>query len=1291
MTVGIFIALILFRVTDKAIDRIIEGGLSYVGEKTIDVLGQPVWEWLEKSLSFLNQHNKAQQRWQQFQKAFKSAQSSFIRTTSPSKIETNLAKILNLEADIQTLAPLRSKLEELAGQIEKFATFEQENIPLITELCIYIAQYQGIILTPRHEVETTVTRFLHAFQNELFKEPLYRDWLQEQSRWEKNRSPITDNENFYLSQIIERYQDVEFIGIPDFRKSQPIRLRSVFVPLRIESIQENILATSQNTLPEPNSILYILKSQTTIRQALKKHLQIVILGNPGTGKTTLLRYITLAFAQNRTNLLGLKEARLPILINLHNFVSKKNTRESDYSLLDYLNSHAKESLSLELPSNFFRNALELQRCCVCFDGLDELGNVGERHELVKIITSFMNRFKGNRFLLTSRIVGYDEASISNQYAKHFSILPLNKKEIAQFVGLWYKENEKDTARSKTQAAQLISDIFVTPRIHLLAKNPLLLTIIALIHEVKATLPYERVKLYADCITALTTTRDQARQLDIADVHAPHFKQRERLLEQLAYWMQAKQEEGGRIIEIKQGTLEQKVINFLSSNRRLKLDQESSIQEAKAFISFTKARTGLLIEHGQGRYKFVHSTFQEFLAARDIFKRCVNGGTAAFWEVVKNHLHDPIWREVLLLLFGHLNDYDQISTILIQKILKAGQRDKFEPVLYRHLLFCGQVLGDRIELEHDLETEIIERLLKLINNDSLVSYQAINALAALRENTQAIEGLIALVKNPLIDGLIKADIGNVLLLEGNLDGAAILLNLSIDSQVSLSTRINIIENLIEWKAHNNEEWKKHLIAALFLLRKKEGKSTKDLARMARLYAILGLKNKAITLMNNVFANSATLDFLPDRYGVNNRDYIQEVLQEIKETDLLISLIEEGGDWRFWYTGFNKIKSALEEINHEARIANALIILATDSKKDLENRRGALEALAETKHFDQTIFAKLEKILNDDQEEPTVRVLAINNLLKWEGLAKSFSLLHSLAISDKLDKESRASVAYALGTIGQNNVSQNLLLQLLREPDADDDDEPTTVILDYLISLSSLDEKLVQMLLQIATDKSVDGWSRYLICAAISKSTFKTHALAALQDIRSDPNLSPFVRSAASEILIKTYEIVAAENTLLALVTDDQVEHWEKISMATQLLETEHRAYGEQALLSLVENGEDQAIFPLIEVGLTEKLIPILWKLAEDSKQSDWKRKQFIHHLITLEEMQQFGERQLNLLTDPTLLTISKYDIVQSMTEIKTFDETLLQVLLEIASDLRQPIGFRSIAKMSLAKLLPKTLF
>ena len=52
------------------------------------------------------------------------------------------------------------------------------------------------------------------------------------------------------------------------------------------------------------------------------------------------------------------------------------------------------------------------------------------------------------------------------------------------------------------------------------------------------------------------------------------------------------------------------------------------------------------------------------------------GVQAVWHeiAVKHSLHDPHWREVILLLLGSLNRYEDAPTLLVERILQAGEAD-----------------------------------------------------------------------------------------------------------------------------------------------------------------------------------------------------------------------------------------------------------------------------------------------------------------------------------------------------------------------------------------------------------------------------------------------------------------------------------------------------------------------------------------------------------------------------------------------------------------------------------------
>ena len=278
----------------------------------------------------------------------------------------------------------------------------------------------------------------------------------------------------------------------------------------------------------------------SVNQALGESNKIVILGDRVSGKTTLLKYIVLAFAEGKMDKLGLNETRLPIFIRLYDYVAKREACGRDgFSFTDYLNKHCTDNLQLHLPPDFFEGALERGECCVCLDGLDELGAAGLRREITQAVSAMANRYPRNRFLVTSRIVGYDEAPLDRRDFDHHTIQPLGDEDIKLFVEKWYKAREHDAVARRERAEHLIKTIMGEERIKSLASNPLMLTIIALVHRIEAELPHERVKLYDKCVTTLVETWDKVRGIKTT--------LRRRLLEKLAYWMHSQPvKKGGHV-------------------------------------------------------------------------------------------------------------------------------------------------------------------------------------------------------------------------------------------------------------------------------------------------------------------------------------------------------------------------------------------------------------------------------------------------------------------------------------------------------------------------------------------------------------------------------------------------------------------------------------------------------------------------------------------------------------------------------------------------------------------------
>ena len=144
---------------------------------------------------------------------------------------------------------------------------------------------------------------------------------------------------------------------------------------------------------------------------------------------------------------------------------------------------------------------------ILFDGLDEVATVDERRVLIEEIESFAQCYPGNRFLVTSRPVGYDLASLSDQIFSQAQIQPFDDKQIYLFLEHWYTHVLRLSPLSpddQEELKELFTNLKENPRLHNLAENPLLLTVITALHRYER-LPDKRILVYDRCADLLLET------------------------------------------------------------------------------------------------------------------------------------------------------------------------------------------------------------------------------------------------------------------------------------------------------------------------------------------------------------------------------------------------------------------------------------------------------------------------------------------------------------------------------------------------------------------------------------------------------------------------------------------------------------------------------------------------------------------------------------------------------------------------------------------------------------------
>ncbi|MEG4045990.1 HEAT repeat domain-containing protein [Microcoleus sp. Pol17_C1] len=540
----------------------------------------------------------------------------------------------------------------------------------------------------------------------------------------------------YLKQLANWFDDVKFAGIAvegqEIEKSE--KLAHIFV---MPDVLEEVNISSRLDIQELEEGKNLQQMQRETRsggkflvskllkpnQSLLKPNQsnkFVFLGAPGSGKTTLLSFFAVMLAQNAPEKLGWDSGIdcLPILIKIRDFA-----RLSDINILDYARQFAEKTMSVKrLPEGFFEYWLADGRAMILLDGLDEVVEESKRYAVVKHIESFLGQYHQNRAIITSRPAGYKRDFFNTSEFEHYQLQLFDDLKVNEFINRWYDSRVRDAAEAQRRKDSIKKALAENDRIKLLARNPLLLTIIALIHRYQAVLPRSRHKLYEKAVETLLKNWDANKNLTEQSV----FKcldadDLRRLMEILAYWIHTQgstdNPEGGTLI-VKEDLLDQLTQNIKTKKQ---VQRFQAKEEAKRFVVFIQQRTGLLNEQGQDLYAFVHKTFQEYLCAQEIsYQADDDDDFQIVLNHIREHLPDPHWREVLLLLIAQQKPKKAAKAM--RAILAANS--EHEQWLHRDLFFAGSCLAENIKelkvADSSLTVEILENLVELeVRDEALV--------------------------------------------------------------------------------------------------------------------------------------------------------------------------------------------------------------------------------------------------------------------------------------------------------------------------------------------------------------------------------------------------------------------------------------------------------------------------------------------------------------------------------------------------------------------------------------------
>jgi formylglycine-generating enzyme required for sulfatase activity len=310
--------------------------------------------------------------------------------------------------------------------------------------------------------------------------------------------------------------------------------------------------------------------------------------------------------------------------------------------------------------------------------------LGQRQLVVNRLVDFFTfqRRQGNKFILTSRIVGYREVRPTVKGLAECTLVDFEQEEITLFVAQWTSALER-AARGNTplaaeeaarERAELLDAVERNPGVRQLAANPLLLTILALMKRQGITLPERRVELYQKYIETLLRHWNLARGLDRPPSRDLDVVETLRVLAPLALWMH---ETSPGVGLVKREAVRRTLETIYAG--RGEADPE---QAARQLLSDAREYASLLLERGSGMYGFIHLTFQEYLAGVAIAQR----GQRDIEPVVKAlaaHISDDNWREVSLLTIGYLGivqQRDEAAGVALRELIELGPGEAGQAVV-----------------------------------------------------------------------------------------------------------------------------------------------------------------------------------------------------------------------------------------------------------------------------------------------------------------------------------------------------------------------------------------------------------------------------------------------------------------------------------------------------------------------------------------------------------------------------------------------------------------------------------
>lgn len=409
--------------------------------------------------------------------------------------------------------------------------------------------------------------------------------------------------------------------------------------------------TPLKTMSNPARLDVRSAKRVPLTDLLSSYRRLLIIGEPGGGKTTFLRLIACVLAKDvlkqgepaRKLHLGLsldEPVPIPILIRLSALAGtlKKGCPAVNGAGAWRVLLQTMEELFGKENSSLLKKLLDKGGCTVLLDGLDEEPDQNIRKQMVDVTNAVLHHWEDNLFVLSSRPFGYHAvAALEEMVTAHID--SFGREEILEFLNQWAYALFPDEEERNREAyvPELESAVLNMPRIRRMAKNPVMLTCLCVVHWNERKLPEGKADLLSAVLRWLLNAKEEKRrQRGYSNTFA------EECFKALA-WAMTNHKDGKQVRADLTWAAEQLAVPFLDE---LGVQQDRLRKKGILFLEAEMLDSGIVEQAGSGDIRFWHYTFQEHYTARVLAELSDADGPDGWWHAVKPHLDDHQWDEVL---------------------------------------------------------------------------------------------------------------------------------------------------------------------------------------------------------------------------------------------------------------------------------------------------------------------------------------------------------------------------------------------------------------------------------------------------------------------------------------------------------------------------------------------------------------------------------------------------------------------------------------------------------------------